>query len=135
MPEFNTIPSAKILRVEDGKVVTRPFQGNLESLGYSVVGSASSEEEVVEQATKLQPDLIPLGILLPEKRYGVEARSDCAIVSSFHRSISLPYNGSIHVIEQERRHPVESPAMPEDGSGTSFHTHCQEKPSGGRESN
>jgi hypothetical protein len=40
MPEFNTIPSAKILRVEDGKVVTRPFQGNLESLGYSVVGSA-----------------------------------------------------------------------------------------------
>ena len=63
----------KILVVDDEVVVTMQLEQILASMGYAVVGAASSGEEAIEMARHLKPDLILMDIVMPGKLDGIEA--------------------------------------------------------------
>jgi two-component system alkaline phosphatase synthesis response regulator PhoP len=69
--------SLKILVVDDERDIIEILKYNLEREGYEVK-TASSGQQAVEKATKFQPDLILLDIMMPEMD-GVEA---CRILRS-----------------------------------------------------
>jgi two-component system cell cycle sensor histidine kinase/response regulator CckA len=64
---------AKILIVEDERIVASDLRNRIEQLGYSVVGMASTGEEAIETAFATQPDLVLMDITLRGKIDGVEA--------------------------------------------------------------
>jgi len=56
---------ARILIVEDERVVARDIQNRLTRLGYEVVGSTRSGDEAVRLAGERRPDLVLMDISLP----------------------------------------------------------------------
>ncbi|MGD8535754.1 MAG: PAS domain S-box protein [Candidatus Aminicenantes bacterium] len=63
----------KILIVEDERIVAEDIKTKLEHVGYAVAGMASSGEESIIKAKKLQPDLVLMDIVLEGKMDGMEA--------------------------------------------------------------
>lgn len=63
----------KILIVEDEAIVALHEEENLLSLGYEVVGKASSGEEAVRMADETRPDLVLMDIVLKGSMDGIEA--------------------------------------------------------------
>lgn len=61
-----------ILIVEDERVVLLDIKRTLQSIGYTVVGVASSGEEVVPAIEKSRPDLILLDIVLEGSMTGID---------------------------------------------------------------
>jgi len=59
--------------VDDEAVITTQLEERLTSMGYEVVGSASSGEEAVDMARCFSPDLILMDIVMPGKLNGIEA--------------------------------------------------------------
>jgi diguanylate cyclase (GGDEF)-like protein/PAS domain S-box-containing protein len=74
--------TAQILVVEDEKIVARNIQERLKSFGYAVSGVASSGEEAIRKADKLQPDLVLMDIMLKGEMDGVQAATE--IRERFH---------------------------------------------------
>ena len=71
--------SRRILVVEDELIIQLDLRYQLEQLGYEVAGIASSGEDAVTQAARLQPDLILMDVRLRGAMDGVEAaREICA---------------------------------------------------------
>ncbi|NQU04343.1 MAG: PAS domain S-box protein [Syntrophaceae bacterium] len=64
---------AKILIVEDERIIARAMRHKLESMGYAVPATVSSGEEAITKAQELQPDLILMDIILRGEMDGVEA--------------------------------------------------------------
>ncbi|MFT3733706.1 MAG: EAL domain-containing protein [Rhodocyclaceae bacterium] len=64
---------ARIMVVEDERIVALDLKGGLESLGYDVVGLAARGDEAIEQAGNLRPDLILMDINLEGPMDGTEA--------------------------------------------------------------
>ncbi len=64
---------AKILVVEDERIVAIDLRNRIERLGYSVVGMASTGEEAIQMALTTQPDLVLMDVTLRGKVDGVEA--------------------------------------------------------------
>jgi two-component system cell cycle sensor histidine kinase/response regulator CckA len=64
---------AKILIVEDERIVASDLRNRIERLGYAVVGMAGTGEEAIEMASATQPDLVLMDITLQGKIDGVEA--------------------------------------------------------------
>lgn len=64
---------ARLLIVEDERLVARNLQEQLEALGYLVVGSTAEGEAAVQLAAKLQPDLVLMDIRLEGEMTGVQA--------------------------------------------------------------
>src|ERR1041385_20230 len=62
-----------ILVVEDEAIVRADVEEYLKSFGYQVAAAVGSGEEAKAQATKLQPDLVLMDILLSGKVDGIEA--------------------------------------------------------------
>jgi len=62
-----------ILIVEDEAVVALDLERTLESLGYRVVGKASSGEEATRMAAELAPDLVLMDIHLDGTMDGIDA--------------------------------------------------------------
>jgi len=69
----NKKSAARILLVEDERIVALDLAGTLTELGYSVVASVGSGEAAVEQTLKLRPDLVLMDIRLAGKIDGIEA--------------------------------------------------------------
>ena len=67
--------SARVMVVEDGRIVARDLAATLVELGYEVVAIASSGEEAVTTARALRPDLILMDIRLAGRMDGIEASS------------------------------------------------------------
>ncbi len=67
---------AKILVVEDERIVAEDIQSRLESLGYSVAGVASTGEEAIQRALRTDPDLILMDILLKGSVDGIQAADE-----------------------------------------------------------
>lgn len=67
-----TMPDARILVVEDEKIVSMEIQDRLERLGYSVLAVVSRGEEAIKKAEELQPDLVLMDIVLRGDMDGVE---------------------------------------------------------------
>ncbi len=63
----------KILIVEDEGIVAMHIQNSLKTLGYNVVGIASSGEEAIEMAKKYRPDMVLMDIVLKGMIDGIEA--------------------------------------------------------------
>jgi len=64
---------ARILVVEDERIVAEDIQDILRSLGHLVCGVASSGEEAIEKAGETRPDLVLMDIMLDGNMDGVEA--------------------------------------------------------------
>lgn len=65
--------NARILVVEDERIVAKDIQNTLISLGYGVSGLASSGEEAIDRAAETHPDLVLMDIALKGEMDGVEA--------------------------------------------------------------
>ena len=67
---------AKILIVEDERIIAREMRHKLESMGYDVSAIVSSGEDAVKKAEELSPDLVlMMDIVLKGEIDGVEAAS------------------------------------------------------------
>lgn len=64
---------ANILVVEDDKNVAAVLEARLESFGYDVCDIAATGLKAIESATRYQPDLILMDILLEGDMNGIEA--------------------------------------------------------------
>ena len=62
-----------ILIVDDDVIISMTLEELLTSMGYDIVGAASSGEEAVEMSRHLNPDLILMDIVLPGKMDGIDA--------------------------------------------------------------
>src|SRR3984957_4328689 len=71
--EEATGPAARILVVEDERIVARSLRKQLTTLGYEVIGSLPSGEEAIQQAGEIRPDLVLMDINLEGAMDGVEA--------------------------------------------------------------
>jgi CheY-like chemotaxis protein len=65
--------AARILIVEDERIVARDIQNSLQGMGYTVVGMAASGGQAVKKAEKLRPDLVLMDIVLEGPMTGIEA--------------------------------------------------------------
>ena len=61
----------KIIVVDDEVVIALGLQERLTTMGYEVIDIAHTGEEAVEKARSLQPDLMLLDIMIPEKLDGI----------------------------------------------------------------
>ena len=68
--------SAKILVVEDEKIVARDIKNRLRSLGYTVPAIVSSGEEAIQKADEIRPDLVLMDIVLKGKIDGIKAAKE-----------------------------------------------------------
>ncbi len=67
------VQAARILVVEDERIVARSLGKQLATLGYAVVASVASGEEAIKKADSLRPDLVLMDINLDGPMDGVEA--------------------------------------------------------------
>ena len=78
---------ARILIVEDEKIIAHGLREILVNLGYTVVAAVSSGEEAIQKATDLRPDLVLMDIVLKGSMDGIEVaqqiRNDLDIPSIF----------------------------------------------------
>ena len=65
--------AARIMIVEDEKIVARDIENILKGLGYSVTALVDSGEDAIEKALETRPDLVLMDILLKGKLDGVSA--------------------------------------------------------------
>ena len=70
---FPPSETIQILIVEDEYIIAANLQENLETLGYDVLGIASSATEAIATAGALRPDLVLMDIRLQGEMDGVEA--------------------------------------------------------------
>ncbi len=70
------MPDIKILVVEDEEVVAFDIDTTLTDLGYEVPAAVAYDEEAIEQASKIQPDLVLIDIRLKGKIDGIEAAEE-----------------------------------------------------------
>jgi signal transduction histidine kinase/DNA-binding response OmpR family regulator len=64
---------ARILIVEDERIIAQGVGETLKSLGYSISGIASSGAEAIHKATNSRPDLVLMDIVLKGEMDGIEA--------------------------------------------------------------
>jgi len=64
---------AKILIVEDDRIVSEDIKSSLKKLGYAVSGVVTYGEQALENAKECQPDLVLMDIMLKGKMNGTEA--------------------------------------------------------------
>lgn len=68
-----TTPSARILIVEDERIIAAALQRRVTRMGHTVVATASSGREALEKAAALRPDVVLMDIKLHGAMDGVEA--------------------------------------------------------------
>ena len=70
---MDTTAAARILIVEDERIVAIDLQRRLARLGYAVVALAASGTEAIQKALALRPDVVLMDIRLQGDMDGVEA--------------------------------------------------------------
>ena len=79
-----TMAAARILIVEDERLIAIDLQRRLTRLGYTVVALAASGEGAIQQALALHPDVVLMDIRLQGNMDGVEA------AQHIHASVAIP---------------------------------------------
>ncbi|MBP1658296.1 MAG: signal transduction histidine kinase [Bacteroidetes bacterium] len=69
---FHGNPPPRILIVEDGLIMARDIERRLQSMGYGVVGLASSGEEAIKAVTRAKPDLVLMDVRLKGSIDGIQ---------------------------------------------------------------
>lgn len=67
---------ARMLVVDDERIVTRDLEEDLTQMGYEVVGVASSGGEAIVKAKSLRPDLVLMDIVMPGALDGIDAATE-----------------------------------------------------------
>jgi two-component system, chemotaxis family, chemotaxis protein CheY len=67
--------ACRVLIADDARFMRQLIRDIIEPEGFEVVGEAADGREVVEQFTKLQPDLVTMDVVMP-KRSGIDAVRD-----------------------------------------------------------
>jgi len=67
------LPGERILVVEDESIVAQDLKGRLETMGYVVVGIASTADDAIAKAGRLRPGLALMDIRLGGKGDGIDA--------------------------------------------------------------
>src|SRR5262249_56431039 len=67
---------AKVLVVEDERIVAKDLERTLKRLGYSVPGTAASADDAIRLAEEHHPDLVLMDISLAGPRDGIAAASE-----------------------------------------------------------
>ena len=67
------MPQASILIVEDERIVATDIRQRLTSVGYTVVGIASTGDEAIEMTERTSPELVLMDITLKGEMDGVQA--------------------------------------------------------------
>jgi two-component system cell cycle sensor histidine kinase/response regulator CckA len=67
------LPGGRILVVEDEAIVAGDIKGRLETMGYEVVGTASTADDAVKKAGSFSPELALMDIRLAGNADGIEA--------------------------------------------------------------
>jgi two-component system, cell cycle sensor histidine kinase and response regulator CckA len=75
---------ARLLIVEDERLIAQALQGRVSRLGYTVVALAASGPEAIQQALAYRPDLVLMDIRLQGTMDGIEA------VAVIHTHFELP---------------------------------------------
>jgi DNA-binding NarL/FixJ family response regulator len=65
--------TARLLIVEDERLIAQALRRRVAALGYTVVGLAASGEDAIVQATALQPDVVLMDIGLRGAMDGIDA--------------------------------------------------------------
>lgn len=81
------LTSRKVLIVEDEKVVALDLKRRLTKLGYSVIGTASNADKVIELLKESLPDVILMDIHIQGDKDGIEL----AEIINEHHSIPIIY--------------------------------------------
>jgi adenylate cyclase len=68
--------AARILIAEDENIIAKDIERTLKKLGYEVVGSVRSGEQLLEQYTSSNPDLILMDINLEGKLSGIDVSKE-----------------------------------------------------------
>ena len=63
----------RIMLVDDEAIITTQLEKRLTSMGYAVVGVASSGEEALTLAEEIKPDLVLMDIVMPGTVDGIDA--------------------------------------------------------------
>jgi PAS domain S-box-containing protein len=92
---------ARILIVEDERIVAKSIEKHLTKLGYRVVGMAATAKEAVRMAEETRPDLILMDIHLQGQPDGISAAA--TIREQLHISvIYLTANADDHTLQRAR---------------------------------
>lgn len=75
---------AKILVVEDEKIIAKDIESTLKRIGHETAGSVAKGEEALTAAEKLHPDLILMDITLKGRMDGIEA------AGIIHKNYNIP---------------------------------------------
>jgi PAS domain S-box-containing protein len=75
---------AKILIVEDEVIVARTIASQLDQLGYTVIGKASSGKAAISRASETKPDLILMDIIIKGEMDGITT------ASYIHEQLDIP---------------------------------------------
>ena len=67
------VTPARILVVEDDRIVSRDIQQQLRRIGYDILGAATTGEASVDLATRDRPDLVLMDIRLEGEMDGIDA--------------------------------------------------------------
>ncbi|MCC4769249.1 response regulator [Methanosarcina sp. DH2] len=70
------MPEGRILIVEDEHIVAMGIKRMLKSLGYTLVGVASSGEDAINKTESTFPDLVLMDIMLKGDMNGIEAAKE-----------------------------------------------------------
>lgn len=71
--DLRAVVDARVLVVEDEKIIARDIEQTLRGLGYDVVGSADTGEEAVRRALSDAPDLVLMDVRLRGEMDGIHA--------------------------------------------------------------
>ena len=63
----------RILVADDEVIISMQIEERLNSMGYNVVGRATSGREAVDKSRELNPDLVLMDIVMPGEMDGIEA--------------------------------------------------------------
>jgi PAS domain S-box-containing protein len=79
-----TLDTTRILVVEDEGILALDLKNRLQSMGYAVVGHASTGEGAIQQASQTCPDLVLMDIRLKGSMDGIEA------AEQIHYKLGIP---------------------------------------------
>ncbi len=65
--------NANILIAEDENIIAKDISKTLERLGYNVIGTCRSGNEIISKTGELKPDLVLMDIMLAGEMTGIEA--------------------------------------------------------------
>lgn len=87
---------AKILIVDDAKIMRIQIKKILEGLGHTVVGEAASGYEAIDKYKLLKPDLVTMDITMPAIQGiadGIEAVSEIIAIDKTAKIIMITSHG------------------------------------------